>query len=109
MVENIFLLLVDDCTRMLSVSMMKQKSEAFEAFKNFKIQVEKEKYLKIVCLRTENGGEFISKVFSSICTKNGIKRQYSAPYTPQQNGVVEKEKHDSVGHDSHHDKRQESS
>ena len=78
-----FLLLVYDCTRMLSVSTMKQKLEAFEALKNFKIQVEKEKDLKIVCLRIDNGGEFTSNVFSSCCIENGIKRQYSTPYTPQ--------------------------
>ena len=47
-----FLLLADDCTRMLWVSMLKQKSEDFEAFKTFKIQAEKEKYLKIIYLRT---------------------------------------------------------
>ena len=57
-------------------------SETFEAFKSFKIQAEKEKDLKIIYLRTDNGGEFTSNEFSSFCIEHGIKRQYSAPYTP---------------------------
>ena len=85
-----FLLLVDDCTRMLWVSLLKQKSEVFEAFKSFKVHAEKEKELKIICIRTENGGEFTSNEFTSLCIEHGIKRQYSTPYTPQQKGVVER-------------------
>ena len=70
---------MDDCTRMLWVSMLKQKLEAFEAFKNFKIQVEKKKDLKIVYLGTENGGEFTSNAFCSFFIEHGIKRKYSTP------------------------------
>ena len=36
-------------------------------------------------LRTDNGGEF-----TAYCTDEGIHRHFSAPYTPQQNGVVER-------------------
>ena len=66
--------------------MLKQTSEAFEAFKNFKIQADKKKYLKIVCLRTDNGGEFISNAFSSFCKEHGIKRHSSA----KQSCIMEK-------------------
>jgi len=41
-------------------------------------------------LRTNNGGEFCSKEFEEFCKKCGISRQKTTPYTPQQNGVVEK-------------------
>ena len=85
-----FLLLVDDCTRMLWVSLLKQKSKAFEAFKSIKVQAEKEKELKIICLRTDNSAEFTSNEFISFCSEHGIKRHSSIPYTPQQNGVVER-------------------
>ncbi|KAL1219423.1 Retrovirus-related Pol polyprotein from transposon TNT 1-94 [Cardamine amara subsp. amara] len=40
--------------------------------------------------RTDRGGEFISHEFQSFCEKYGIKRQLTAPYSPQQNGVVER-------------------
>jgi transposase InsO family protein len=41
-------------------------------------------------LRSDNGGEFISKEFMDYCNNHGIKRQFSVARTPQQNGVVER-------------------
>jgi len=41
-------------------------------------------------LRSDRGGEFLSKLFAGICEEAGIKRQMIAPYSPQQNGVVER-------------------
>ena len=75
---------------MLWVSLLKQKLEAFKAFKSFKAQAEREKELKLICLRTDNGGEFTSKEFISFCSEHVIQRHFSTPYTPQQNGVVER-------------------
>ena len=45
------------------VYFLKQKSEAFEAFKKFKAAVEKESGLKIKDLRSDRGGEFTFKEF----------------------------------------------
>eukprot|EP00253_Pinus_taeda_P025205 PITA_25205 len=45
---------------------------------------------KIKVLRTDNGGEFCSKEFEEFCKNCGIARQKTTPYTPQQNGVVER-------------------
>ncbi|CAA7037483.1 unnamed protein product [Microthlaspi erraticum] len=36
------------------------------------------------------GGEFMSQEFQSFCEISGIKRHLTAPYSPQQNGVVER-------------------
>ncbi|KAL1218311.1 Retrovirus-related Pol polyprotein from transposon TNT 1-94 [Cardamine amara subsp. amara] len=44
----------------------------------------------MTCLRTDRGGEFNSKDFQEYCTHEGIKRQLTAAYTPQQNGVAER-------------------
>ncbi|GKA34078.1 zinc finger, CCHC-type containing protein [Tanacetum coccineum] len=41
-------------------------------------------------LRTDRGGEFTSNEFMQYCKENGIARQLTAPYSPQQNGVVER-------------------
>ena len=41
-------------------------------------------------LRTDRGGEFTSHEFNTFCNDNGIRRHLTAPYTPQQNGVVER-------------------
>lgn len=52
--------------------------------------VEKESGESICCLRTDRGGEFTSMEFDKFCSLNGIKRQLTAAYTPQQNGVAER-------------------
>ena len=41
-------------------------------------------------VRSNNGGEYISKKFKNFCIIVGIKREFSIPYNPQQNGVAER-------------------
>lgn len=88
--NNYFILFIDDFSRKTWVYFLKEKSQAFEAFKIFKAMVEKEKGLKIKSMRSDRGGEFLSKDFIKYCENNGIRRFLTAPYSPQQNGVVER-------------------
>ena len=46
--------------------------------------------LKLRMLRTDRGGEFTSNEFTNYCKENGITRQLTAPYSLQQNGIVER-------------------
>ena len=85
-----FLLIIDDYTRLTWVVMFQQKSDAFEAFKRFKTLAETEKGVKLKALRTDRGCEFTSTEFSSYCNRTCIKRELTAPYSPQQNGVAER-------------------
>ena len=85
-----FLLIIDDFSRLTWVAVLQCKSDAFEAFKHFKNLAETEKGVKIKALRSDRGGEFTSEEFSKFCLEHGIKRQLSAPYSPQQNGIVER-------------------
>ena len=84
------MLLIDDYIGMSWVTFLKEKSEAFENFKIFKAMVENETNQKIKCLRSANTREFTSNEFNEFCEIHGIKRQFSAAKTPQQNGVVER-------------------
>ena len=86
------MLLVDYYTRMTTVYFLKNKSEAFENFKIYKEMVENEMDLRIKCLRSDNGGKFTLKEFMDYCRSHGIKRQFFVARTPQQNGVVERNK-----------------
>jgi transposase InsO family protein len=81
---------IDDYSRKIWVSFLSEKSQAFNAFKMFKSMVEKEIGAPIQCLRTDRGGEFTSKEFNSFCDSHGIRRQLTAAFTPQQNGVAER-------------------
>jgi hypothetical protein len=61
----------------------------FTHFLEFTKLVETKSGLKILTLRTDNGGEYKSIEFLNYCRNNGIKRYFTHSYSPQQNGVVE--------------------
>jgi transposase InsO family protein len=84
--------LTDDYSRKTWTYVMSEKSSAFSIFKSFKALVENESGHKIICLRTDRGGEFTSEIFNNFYSENGIKRQLTTAYTPQQNGVSERKK-----------------
>lgn len=88
--NNYFLLLVDDYSRYMWVYFLKGKNEAFSVFKRFLAMVENGTERKVKTFRTDRGGEFTSNEFKTFCEDVGIQRHYTAPYTPQQNGVVER-------------------
>ena len=68
---------------------LKSKDQVLNKFVEWKAMVETQTSHKIKTLRSDNGGEYTSKAFDAFLSKHGIVRQTSAPYTPQQNGVVE--------------------
>lgn len=85
-----FLTFIDDSSRKTWVYFLVEKSDALDSFKKFKVMVEKQSGKCICCLRTDRGGEFNSAEFIKFCEENGIKRQLTTAYTPQQNGVAER-------------------
>jgi hypothetical protein len=69
------------------VYFLHDKASVFDVFMKFKAVVEGESGCKIQCLRTDRGGEFTSNEFNDFCNNQGIKRQLTTAYTPQQDGV----------------------
>ena len=88
-----FITFIDDLSRFTSITFLKAKSEALEQFKIFNAWTENQTQKSIKSLRSDNGGEYISKNFKRFCEDHGISRQFTIPYTPQQNGVVERKNH----------------
>ena len=72
------------------VYFLKQKSEAFATFKEFKALVEKQKGCSIKTIRSDRWGEYTSRELEEYCKNEGIQKQLTAGYTPQQNGVSER-------------------
>ena len=72
------------------VYFLKNKSDVFETFKKWKAIVEKEICLKVKCLRSDNGGEYIDGGFSEYCAALEIRMEKTIPGTPQQNGMAER-------------------
>ena len=44
--------------------------------------------MRAIC--NDNGTEFKNARFDTFCSDQGLEHQYGSPYTPQQNGVVER-------------------
>ncbi|KAM3219163.1 hypothetical protein P3L10_023694 [Capsicum annuum] len=88
--KRCFISFIDDYSRNKWVYFLREKSEAFETFKKFKVFVENEVGCQIKCLQTDWGGEYNSLEFVEFCEKHEIKRHLTATYTPQQNGVCER-------------------
>lgn len=57
-------------------------------FKKIHLLITNEAQITISTIRTNNGGEYTSRVFENYLQENVIKHQTTIPYNPQQNGVV---------------------
>lgn len=66
------------------------KSAVFDTFVNFYAYVVTQINTKIKVLQSDGGGEFMSTVFKDYLANHGILHFISCPYTPQQNGLVER-------------------
>ena len=85
-----FATFIDDHSRKTCIYFLKTKDEVFDRFKEFKALVENSTGKKIKKLRSDNSGEYIDKDFTNFCAREGIKREWTTPYNPEQNGVVER-------------------
>jgi transposase InsO family protein len=84
------LIFVDDFSRFTWIYFLRQKSEVFQHLKYFKALVETQSEKKIKVLRTNNGGGYVNHEIHNLCHEIGIQLQHTVPYTPQQNGVVQR-------------------
>ena len=75
----------------------KKLEEVLLRFQEFKALVENQAGKKIKVLKLDNGGEYTSHAFDEFCRQEGIRRQWTVPYIPQQNGVVERKNRAIVG------------
>jgi transposase InsO family protein len=85
-----FLLIADDFSRYMWVVLLKRKDQALQAFRIVKMAAKVEAEAKLKALHTDRGGEFNSNEFKTFCEAHGIQRYLTVPYSPQQNGVVER-------------------
>ncbi|CAM6106739.1 unnamed protein product [Calypogeia fissa] len=69
---------------------MKEKSQVFEIFKEWKAKVELQTGKELKCVRSDNGGEYRSNEFDKFGSDLGLKHHYTIPDTPEQNGVAER-------------------
>ncbi|CAI7840191.1 unnamed protein product, partial [Closterium sp. NIES-53] len=86
-----FLTVVDIYTRMTWVYVLFKKSDVAETVKtNWLLMVERQQDRLVKSIRTDQGGEFLSKEFGLWLKKNGIRHSLSMPYSAAMNGIAER-------------------
>nr|GEU66641.1 hypothetical protein [Tanacetum cinerariifolium] len=91
--ENIKLLktfITDDYNRFTWVFFLATKDETTLILKTFITCLENQLSLKVKVIRSDNGIEFKNSDLNQFCGLKGIKREFSVPRTPQQNGMLRK-------------------
>ena len=83
-------MIVDDFTRYTWVFFLVDKSDVFATFKAFIKTIHNEFETTIKKVRSDNGSEFKNIRIDELCDEFGIRHQFSAKYTPQSNGLVER-------------------
>jgi hypothetical protein len=85
-----WIVIVDDHTHFKWSLFIKRKSELPQAMMRWMGQVKADYGLRIKSFRCDNAGE--NKSFKQMCDQqnNGVRFEFTAPNTPQQNGVAER-------------------
>jgi transposase InsO family protein len=84
------LVIVDDYSRFTWVFFLHEKSQTQETLNRFFRRAQNEFVLRMKKIRSDNGTEFKNSQIEGFLEKEGIKHEFSSPYTPHQNGVVER-------------------
>ena len=79
-----FVAFIDDYSSNACVKFMRHKKEALQKFKEYLAEKGTPRILQ-----SDNGTEYTEKSFEQFCTNEKIKRKYTVPETPEQNGVAE--------------------
>ena len=85
-----FITFIDDYSRYGCIYLMRHKSEAFEKFKEYRVETEKRLNKCLKTLRYDRGGEYLLGEFRDYFSEQGIISQLSILGVPLQNGVAER-------------------
>nr|GFA84874.1 putative ribonuclease H-like domain-containing protein [Tanacetum cinerariifolium] len=88
--KSYFLVITDDYSRFSWVFFLASKDETTPVLKTFIIGLDNLLSLKVKVIRCDNGTEFKNSDLNQFCGLKGIKREFSVPRTPQQNGIADR-------------------
>nr|GEX76712.1 ribonuclease H-like domain-containing protein [Tanacetum cinerariifolium] len=84
------LVVTDDYSRFTLVFFLATKDETSPILKTFITGLENQLSLKVKVIISDNGTEFKNNDLNQLCEIKEIKREFSVPRTPWQNGIVER-------------------
>lgn len=85
------LVIKDEASSFRNLFFLKHKSDAINSLTAYVDYVERKTSNKVKIMRSDNGGEFIDVRVKSLLRNKNIVHELSAPYTPEQNGLIERE------------------
>lgn len=88
--KKYMLVLKDDFSKFRSVEFLRHKDEAVDKIKQFLVRANKDG-IDVKELVTDGGREFDNVKLKKLTDDAGIKFRITMPYTPEQNGLVERE------------------
>nr|GEY00970.1 hypothetical protein [Tanacetum cinerariifolium] len=84
------LVITNDYSRLTWVFFLATKDETSPILKTFITGLENQLSLKVKVIRSDNRTEFKNNDLNQFCGMKGIKKEFSVPRTPQQNGIAER-------------------
>ena len=85
-----FITFIDDHTRVCWVYLLKDKSEAPNAFMSFYAMIKNQFNTSIKVLHSDNDTEYFNRTLNDFLQTHGIIHRSSCVHTPQQNGIAER-------------------
>ncbi len=88
--KRYILTFIDDFSRFTKVFFLRKKSETESKLKEY-VEMAKTKFVrKPKMMRSDRGGEYVSNSITNLLNGEGIQTQFTAGFSPQQNGVAER-------------------
>ena len=85
-----FMSFMDDCTRYITVKFLQTKGQAAKQLKAYVAYLEHQYDFKPKVFQADNSGRYVSNNLVSWCESKGINLNYTAPYSPEKNGIAER-------------------
>jgi transposase InsO family protein len=84
------LVIIDDYSHFTWLLFLQEKGETQEVLKKFSKRAQNEFDAKVKRIKSDNDSEFKNTQVEVYLDEEGIKHEFLAAYTPQQNGVAKK-------------------
>ena len=85
-----YLVVVDDYSRYVVVYQMYVKAQAYDIITQYINWAQTQRGVRVQRIRSDNAPEFNSHKLTEFYKLHGIQREFTAPYSPEQNGVAER-------------------
>jgi len=88
--EKYFIAFTDEMSGRVSIRLLHSKAGGLAAFQDNRARAEKTSGKQIKSLRSDGGGEYLSKSFQQYLQESGIQHTVTPRYSPAQNGLAER-------------------